>query len=107
LVSSGVPSLDDYLGGGLVEGDNLVWFADELEAVDPFCRAFAEIEPERCVWFSFGSRTPPSVPGVRGVRLSTDAVAAASGQRQAAHSYVLAAASLRLPEAEQLLTQPH
>jgi hypothetical protein len=35
------------------------------------------------------------------------AVAAASGQAHAAHNYVLAAASLRLPEAEHLLTKQH
>jgi hypothetical protein len=35
------------------------------------------------------------------------AVAAASGQAQAAHGYVEAAASLRLPEAEDLLTHQH
>jgi transcriptional regulator with XRE-family HTH domain len=76
VVSSGVPSLDEYLGGGLVGGDNLVWFTDDLDAVDPFCQAFAAVEPDDCVWLSFGTTSNCSVTGVRLVGLSVDAVVA-------------------------------
>lgn len=76
LVTSGVPSLDDYLGGGLVAGDNIVWLADDLSNAEKFCHAFAAVEPQQCVWLSFEIEPGCSIPGVRVVSLSTDAVAA-------------------------------
>ena len=75
LVTSGVPSLDDYLGGGLVAGDNVVWFADDFATADHFRQAFAAAHPDSTVWFSFGPDAQCSAPGVRVVHLSADTVA--------------------------------
>lgn len=40
MSSSGVPGLDELLGGGLAVGDNVVWVADRVGEVDQFSKAF-------------------------------------------------------------------
>lgn len=38
--TSGIPGLDDLLGGGLLLGDNVVWVGERPTDVEPACRAF-------------------------------------------------------------------
>ena len=44
-VTSGVASLDAFLGGGLELGDNIVWVADDAADLDPVIAAFLEVDP--------------------------------------------------------------
>ena len=59
-LSTGVPSLDDYLGGGLVAGDNLVVVAEERTAAEALALAFAAEDPEATAWLTFDGSTPPA-----------------------------------------------
>lgn len=40
LVTSGVPSFDAFLGGGVAVGDNIVWVTDDVASAEVFERAF-------------------------------------------------------------------
>lgn len=53
--TSGVPSLDDLLGDGLVAGDNVVLLADDADLGARFALAFAAAEPHRTAWATFGA----------------------------------------------------
>jgi transcriptional regulator with XRE-family HTH domain len=71
-VSSGVPSLDDLLGGGLVLGDNVVWVADQAAASDAFCAPFLAVDDgARRRVVRLGARRTPVPSGVEVVDLST------------------------------------
>lgn len=59
-LATGIPTLDDLLGGGLLVGDNVVWLADERRATLPACRAFLGAGTGRRRYVALGSSTPPS-----------------------------------------------
>jgi transcriptional regulator with XRE-family HTH domain len=44
-VSSGVPTLDSFLAGGLAEGDNIVWVADDVEDLAVVVERFLSVDP--------------------------------------------------------------
>jgi len=62
-LSTGVPSLDDFLRGGLVPGDNMVVIAEEASAVGGLARAYAAARPDEAAWLTFDGSAPPD--GVR------------------------------------------
>lgn len=45
LVSSGITSLDAFLGGGLALGDNIVWVADDADDLGPVVDMFLAVNP--------------------------------------------------------------
>jgi transcriptional regulator with XRE-family HTH domain len=60
--TTGIASLDELVGGGLVAGDNVVWLAEAGAPAIACCRAFAAAAPEATAWIGF--RDPPSeLPG--------------------------------------------
>ena len=40
MALTGVDSLDDFLGGGFLRGDNVVWITSGSDDVNPFVEAF-------------------------------------------------------------------
>lgn len=66
--TTGIASLDDQLGGGLVVGDNVVWLADEPTLVARICRRFAAHDPATAAWVTF-TDLPPLPAGVEVVEL--------------------------------------
>jgi transcriptional regulator with XRE-family HTH domain len=88
--SSGVPSLDDYLGGGLVAGDNVVVVAEQGAAAQAVARAFAAEAPEQCAWVRSGDTAVPD--GVEAVDLDP---ALAAGDPEAAVRTITDAAARR------------
>jgi transcriptional regulator with XRE-family HTH domain len=68
-VSSGVPTLDTLLGGGLALGDNIVWVGEHLSELVPFVDAFQGAATGELRTFDTAGGLWPS--GVNGVGEST------------------------------------
>lgn len=73
--TTGVPTLDAFLGGGLLAGDNVVWVDDDRPAALWFCRqmlgAGSAAGPNRFVSFGGGGDPPLLPPDVEVVDLPT------------------------------------
>lgn len=60
--TSGIPGLDELIGGGLLLGDNVVWVGGHPEHVMPACRAFLAADGPRSRYVALGHEPWPGLP---------------------------------------------
>jgi transcriptional regulator with XRE-family HTH domain len=87
--TTGVPTLDTFLGGGMLAGDNVVWIGDEGDAVRWFCWRLLDggPRPGRLVTFGGAATRPDPPPGIDVLDLSD---ASGVGTPAAARAAILA-----------------
>ena len=70
--TTGVPTLDDFLGGGMLAGDNVVWMGDDPVTTQWFCQRLLESgsQPGRLVRFASERGALAPTPGTQVVDLT-------------------------------------
>lgn len=82
IETTGVTTLDEFLGGGMLSGDNVVWIGDDRPTVRWFCQRLLEAgdRPGTVVVFEADGTTLDHPPGTEVVDLSGRGVKPASAQ---------------------------